>query len=202
MKWVVAIPCIQKDFLSRPADFLMVPQDRGRSIWACGLIEAANEDDAYVAGDDAWTRGELSGPQPSDYFPINSYVAPLTDVLTTAAQSVSATAVAAGFRRPRVCECGPQAGRELWLVAVAWVSPDFLSQPRRFLEHPASRAQPQWSCGVVRAADESAAFLIGEDAWMHGLLSPAQDPAWIMNWYAQRMPPMAAPLTAFCENGA
>src|SRR5262245_49802588 len=139
MKWVVAIPCIPKTFLSSPSEFLSIPESRARPIWACGVVDAVEQDDAYDKAFDAWKRGQLEGPTPPNYWPINSYVAPLNEAAKRADQCGLTTSSDDEPHRPWVCSPHREDERRDWVAAVAWISPDFLANPKQFLENPTSR---------------------------------------------------------------
>ena len=75
MEWLVVAGRISAGFLANPEEFLSKPGQRIQPGWAYGLVEAANEDEAYDRGLDAWGKGLLVGQQPGDQL-INWYVAP------------------------------------------------------------------------------------------------------------------------------
>jgi hypothetical protein len=79
VKWMVAVCCVSSDFLSKPAKFLSNPSSRKPTNWACGVVRAKNESEAYEVGLTAWEKGQLVGPQPGrKMWMMNWYVAPLT----------------------------------------------------------------------------------------------------------------------------
>jgi hypothetical protein len=74
-----------------------------------------------------------------------------------------------------------------WLVAIACIPEDFLSNATEFLSDPTRRPQPTWICGVVEAADESDASHVGIDAWAAGQFGQAPAGYMLMNWYVARL---------------
>jgi hypothetical protein len=84
MKWLVAVCCANRSFLNDPLRFLAEPSTRTQPRWACGLVTAANREEAFDAGIDAWDAGLLSGQTPGDEL-INWYVAELPSGIGTSA---------------------------------------------------------------------------------------------------------------------
>src|SRR5687768_13068760 len=117
MKWVVAVPCVPETFLSSPSEFLSIPESRARAIWACGVVDAVDEDEAYDKAFDAWERGHLDGPTPQGYRRINSYVAPLNEPATRADQCGLTTSCDDAESRPWVCKPHLEEERRDWVVA-------------------------------------------------------------------------------------
>src|SRR5688572_3778289 len=80
MKWLVAVPYVHTEFLSRPSEFLSNPNSRGPVNWAVGVIDADDETKAYDFAFNAWKLGELAGRKSGDTDTLlNWYVAPFPE---------------------------------------------------------------------------------------------------------------------------
>jgi hypothetical protein len=77
MKWLVAVASIRDNFLDDPSTFLSDPNTRSQAEWACGIIEATDESEAYDRALPSWDKGDLEGPRPSGRNLLNWFVAPL-----------------------------------------------------------------------------------------------------------------------------
>ena len=77
MKWVVAVACVDlESVFSQPADFLSNIAGRSQPNWAVGVVEADNENQAYLFGEIAFKEGKLVPNEPGRFM-ANWYVAPL-----------------------------------------------------------------------------------------------------------------------------
>ena len=173
MEWVVAIGCVKEGFLSNPNEFLLRPDTRACPHWVCGVVSAEARNSAFDLGEKAFREGQLTGRQPDDVL-INWYVTPLNGPCDRH-DDASIVAVKREQEPPR--------DATKWVVALSRVSASFLSNPAEFLSNPDRRIQPSWACGIVEAADESAAYDAGEDAWYSGLIADQQPGDELMNWY-------------------
>jgi hypothetical protein len=210
MKWLVAVPCVRVDFLVTLPEFLAHPSRRAQPHWACCQIDAADESEAFDLGGAASVRGTLVGYDPSEYVPMNYFVAPLSEHQTQRPQvdDPISSAISPDSVRSYTEGGGSLAGTPLpvpdahvsvplesstvevapevrkWIVAVACVRVGFLDDPKAFLLDAGRRAEIQWACGVVDAVDESQAYAFAPDAWEGGELEGFHpDQHDVINWY-------------------
>lgn len=57
MKYLVAVCCVSRDFLSSPAEFLANPSSRTQPTWAYGVVSASSKRKAYDLGEEAGRKG-------------------------------------------------------------------------------------------------------------------------------------------------